>query len=638
MLMHLFRELLADRRSRRLLAQARRSFQAGALDEAERICAACTEAAPYLADCHYLRGLLALKREQPALAVPHLKAAAELNDAEPSFHVALGETLQDLGAHEAAAAHLARALELIPADDPARPELMLRLAGSLQERGQFAEAERLIRDLLSVAPDRSEALLRLASIRFYESDAEQARTVMDSYVTARPGGGPRLRRALMLPVILQSNEEIDAVRRRFDSDLDRLLEERLAPIRHPESEVGLTPFYLAYHGRNNSALLRKVGRVYRALYPARSDCPRRPFAWGKRVRVGFVSTFFFKHSVGRTTFGLIRDLPREHFEVFVFAVNPKEDEIAAEIRGAAEHYTALPAELDRVRAAVEAAALDVLLFADIGMHPLTTFLSLWRLAPVQLVTWGHSVTSGIDTVDHYVSSDVVEAQGSEDQYTEKLIRLPGYFMPRYHRPVLDAPRKSREQLGLPTDRHLYYCAQNLFKLHPDFDSALAAILELDPRSEIVLVNSRASWMEQVRRRLGRSLGTAASRVRFLPRVPQNDFLQYVAAADVVIDPFHFGGCNTSCEALSLAVPIVTLPAFQLPGRFTLGLYREIELDACVARSEREFVEISVRLGTDPDYRRSISGQIAERCERLFERPDTGLALGEALLRMAEAAR
>jgi predicted O-linked N-acetylglucosamine transferase (SPINDLY family) len=118
-------------------------------------------------------------------------------------------------------------------------------------------------------------------------------------------------------------------------------------------------------------------------------------------------------------------------------------------------------------------------------------------------------------------------------------------------------------------------------------------------------------------------------------MPQSEFLQYIAAADVILDPFYFGGCNSSCEALSLAVPAVTLPSFQLPGRFTLGLYREMGLDDCVARSPEEFVEIALRLGKNRDYRRSISEQIAARCERLFDRPDAGLALGEALLRIAE---
>jgi predicted O-linked N-acetylglucosamine transferase (SPINDLY family) len=375
------------------------------------------------------------------------------------------------------------------------------------------------------------------------------------------------------------------------------------------------------------------------MYPARTECARQPFSSGRPLRIGFVSTYFYTHSVGRTTFGLIRDLPRDRFNVHVFAIAPQTDALAEAIRKSADHYVSLPLDLGRVRDAIDSAALDIVFFADIGMHPLTYFLAFWRLAPIQMVTWGHSVTSGIDTIDYYVSADAIEAAGSEKYYTEKLVRLPGYFMPRYRRPALDAPRMSRGQLGLPDGKHLYYCPQNLFKLHPDFDAPIRAVLERDPQAELVLLEFvRAGVAEQLRRRFDLTLGALASRIRFVPRSEHRRFLQYVAAADVVLDPFHFGGCNSSCDALSLGVPVVTLPGLQLPGRFTLGLYEEIDLDCCIARSADEYVEIALRLGRDAEYRKSVSEQISARCARLFDRPDAALALGEELLRIAEATR
>src|SRR5207247_4319019 len=191
-------------------------------------------------------------------------------------------------------------------------------------------------------------------------------------------------------------------------------------------------------------------------------------------------------------------------------------------------------------------------------------------------------------------------------YTEKLVRLPGYFMPRYRRPVLDGPRASRGQLGLPDGKHLYYCPQNLFKLHPDFDAAIKAILERDPEAELVLLEFvRAGVAEQLLRRLELTLGTLASRIRFVPRSEHRKFLQYVAAADIVLDPFHFGGCNSSCDALSLGVPVVTLPGSQLPGRFTLGLYEEIDLDCCVACSAVVYLVLALRIGCVAENRKSV---------------------------------
>ena len=604
MLLNLLRRLFGQRKSARLFAEAQRLFREGAFEEAERAGAECAKLLPDLADVHYLRASIALAQQR----------------------------------NESAALHLTRTLEVLPPSDPSRARTMLRLAAALQDCNRQAEAEKWYRRILELDPGNRDALLCLAVIR-EDSDVEEARGLMDRYTALQAGAAPRLRRALMLPVILQSSDQIDRVRQRLDRDLDELLDLKPSRVPNPEFEVGATPFNLAYHGRNNADVLRKIARVCRSMYPARTECAGRAFSPGRRLRIGFVSTYFYTHSVGRTTFGLIRDLPRDRFDVHVFAIAPQTDEMAEAIRNSADRYVPLPLDLGRVRDAIESAALDIVFFADIGMHPLTYFLAFWRLAPIQMVTWGHSVTSGIDTIDYYVSSDAIEAAGSEQYYTEKLVRLPGYFMPRYRRPALDGPRASRAQLGLPGGKHLYYCPQNLFKLHPDFDAAIKAILERDPEAELVLLEFvRAGVAEQLRRRFELTLGALASRIRFVPRSEHRKFLQYVAAADVVLDPFHFGGCNSSCDALSLGVPVVTLPGLQLPGRFTLGLYEEIGLDCCIARSADEYVEIALRLGRDAEYRKSVSEQISARCARLFDRPDAALALGEELLRIAAAAR
>src|SRR6266513_6146662 len=363
MLMNLLRRFFVQRKSAQLLAEAQRLFREGAFEEAERAGAACAKLSSDLADIHYLRASIALAQ----------------------------------GRHESAAHHFTRALEVLPPSDPARARTMLRLAAALQDCNRQREAEQWYRKILDVDPGHRDALLCLAVMR-EDSDVEEARSLMDRYTALHAGAAPRLRRALMLPVILQSSEEIDRIRQRLDRDLDELLGLKSPEVSNPEFEVGATPFNLAYHGRNNAQLLRKIARVCRSMYPARTDCARQGFPPGRRLRIGFVSTYFHAHSVGRTTFGLIRDLPRDRFEVHVFAIAAQADDLAEAIRKSADRYVPLPLDLGRVRDAIDSAALDIVFFADIGMHPLTYFLAFWRLAPIQMVTWGHSGTSGIDTI------------------------------------------------------------------------------------------------------------------------------------------------------------------------------------------------------------------------------------------------
>jgi len=554
-----------------------------------------------------------------------------LGSGRPERLIALGERAFDAGDYPAAADHLSRVLPRIPPDDPRRTALELRLAIALQECKRVAEAEQLLRAMLERNANLAGALIQLAMLRFMDGDADEARRLMDRYVARHADAGSRFKRALMVPVILQSNEQIDQVRKRLGRELDQLATERVKPLAHPEGEVLLTQFYLAYHARNNRELFRKLCRAVRAHYKTRTEIARRPFAHGSKLRIGFVSSFFHSHSVGRTTYGLIRDLPRDRFDVHVFAIAPHKDGMAQAIRSSADRYAALPGDVDQARAAIEAAEPDILVFADLGMHPVTTFLAYWRMAPLQMTTWGHSVTSGIDTVDYYISSDSIEPPNAQELYSEKLLRLPGYFLPRYERPPTARAPAAR-------GNHVYFCPQSLFKLHPDFDRALKGILEHDARGEILLLGGTPGWEQQVRARLARTLGDAASRVRFMPPASHLEFLGQLAAADLIIDPFHFGGCNTSCEALALGVPVVTLPSFQLPGRFTMGLYREMGLDAGIAQSEEDFIARAVRFGTEPDHRRAVSAQILERAPALFDRPDTGRILGEELVRLAESRR
>src|SRR5262249_44113575 len=160
-------------------------------------------------------------------------------------------------------------------------------------------------------------------------------------------------------------------------------------------------------------------------------------------------------------------------------------------------------------------------------------------------------------------------------------------------------------------------------------------LERDPRAGILLVDSWPRSSPRLRERFARSLGALAARVHFVGRMQYADFLQYLAAADVILDPLYFGGCNSSCEAFALGQPIVTLPGPQLPGRFTMALYREMELEECIARDAGQYVDIAVRLACERDYRAAIAGRIAERSGRLFDRPDTGQSLGRELLRLLE---
>jgi predicted O-linked N-acetylglucosamine transferase (SPINDLY family) len=606
---------------------ALRHYRAGDLDAAERLCGDLIARAAPPADAFFLRGLIAEQKSDLPRAVEQFRAAIASREADAAFQLRLAQALLALGRGAEARPHLERALQLTPVRHASRAGLFRLLVRVLADLQEEAAVESLCRATLREQSDEPEALSELGLSLYRQARTEEARQQFGRLFARTGGTAARIRQLLMLPHINASNERIDEVRARMNAELDALLGSRLEAVPHPERDVGLTAFFLAYHGRNDRELLSKLGRLYRQVYPVASAAPRR--APGARLRIGFISRFFYAHSIARTTHGLIRDLPRERFEVLVFSVAGKDDEWSRRIRADCDRYVELPEDLDAARVALQSARLDVLFFADIGMDALTYFLAYWRFAPLQLTTWGHPVTSGIDSIDAFISAEGLEGTGSEDQYSEALIKLPAFYNPGYRRPATPAVR-SREELGLPASGPLYLCPQFLFKLHPDFDGALAAIVRESPNAQILLLAAKREAKDQVRVRIDAALGAQAARVRILGRMPAARYYEVLSAVDVVLDPFHFGGNNTTCEAFAFGKPIVTLPADFLRGRYTLACYREMHIDECVASSPADFARIAVSLGEERERREALSARIRERSHVLFERSDAARALADAI--------
>jgi predicted O-linked N-acetylglucosamine transferase (SPINDLY family) len=295
--------------------------------------------------------------------------------------------------------------------------------------------------------------------------------------------------------------------------------------------------------------------------------------------------------------------------------------MARRIRAAADHVVRAPVSLGGLHRTIADCRLDVLFYPDIGMSPLTYYLAFARLAPVQCTTWGHPVTSGLATVDHFVSAEHLESPGSQAQYTERLhlLSAPGTYYPKPRAPDAAEVGAARARFGLRPEWHVYLCAQSLFKIHPEFDAVLAAILRGDPRGRVVLVGGRYhATSAALLGRLRATLGDDTNRVTVLPQLSAADFLALLAAADANLDTFHFGGGHTSLEAFAVGSPVVTLPSAFLRGRITYALYRQVGVTQCVATDAEHYVQLALRLANDPAWRREVSEAIVGAHDRLFE--------------------
>ena len=409
------------------------------------------------------------------------------------------------------------------------------------------------------------------------------------------------------------------MRERIEAELDDLLEDDLSLI-DPALEISTTNFFLAYQARIDRDLQIKTARVILKTSPdlaftaPHCEGVRSP---NSKIKIGFLSAYFRRHSIGRMMQGLIAEISKDDFEVVVISPQGQRDAVAKGIQSSADKIVVLPDDTKEAQQAIAKEELDILFYADLGMDVRTYFLAFARLAPVQCVTWGHPDTTGIPNVDYFISSALIEPKGADDHYSEKLYRLKS-LPTRYYPVEVPAVLKPREDFGVSAAATLYLCPQSAIKHHPDLDFIFGEILKRDEKASIVVVEGAVSvWTDQVRNRWLNIIPEVEARIHVVPRQSPEDFIALQNAADVILDTPHFSGGNTSFEAFALGKPIVTHDGEFMRGRVTAGMYRMMGIDDCIAECLESYVEIALKLGTDEVYRAKISTKIQESRDVLF---------------------
>jgi CRISPR-associated protein Csy1 len=281
--------------------------------------------------------------------------------------------------------------------------------------------------------------------------------------------------------------------------------------------------------------------------------------------------------------------------------------------------------------------LDVLVFPEVGMHPDIVSFAAMRLAPVQVMGWGHPTTSGSTSMDWYLSPQPMEPANAQAQYAERLALLPGLGT-RYEMPPLEGAR-SRAEFGLPEDRTLYLVPQSLFKIHPDNDALLARVLAADDRGTVVMfASTHEESTRALRVRVDGVLaahGVDPARITMLkPDLQHAAYMRLNAVCDVMLDTMHWSGGNTSIDAIAAGLPIVTLPGALMRGRQSAAMLGMLGLDELVASDAEDFVRKAVVLGRDAARRAELSTRIGNRRDALFGRDEPIRALEDFLAKAA----
>jgi predicted O-linked N-acetylglucosamine transferase (SPINDLY family) len=344
---------------------------------------------------------------------------------------------------------------------------------------------------------------------------------------------------------------------------------------------------------------------------------------GGLVRVGVVSPHFRNHSVWNAIVkGWFQKLDPTRFALEAFHLGFDRDGETAFARSHAAHFEEGARGLHQWAQAIVDRQPDVLVYPEIGMFPMTVKLASLRLAPIQVATWGHPETSGLPTIDYYLSAQDMEPADGQAHYTERLVTLP-HLGCSYQPTQITSTDPGLPELGSASDAPVFVCPGVPFKYAPQHDKVFPRIARALGRCRFVFFRHGSGELSN---KLQRRLELAFARDGldfgdfgvFVPWLDRSSFYGLLRRADVMLDTIGFSGFNTAMQAVESALPIVTVEGRFLRGRLASGILKRMGMQELVASSPEEYVAVATRLARDGEYRKSIRRRIEASRHILFD--------------------
>lgn len=552
---------------------------------------------------HSNLGVVYMMTRQTKKAKNHFILAAKFNPNNAQAYYNLGLAFKLLGDIEQAIANVGKAIEL----NPNYLEAINNLAALYAKINRTDQAIQLYQKARCIAPSNLQAAL---------------------------GYG------LTLPVVYESTAHIHRMRDRYGAELQELNATWPDYLKSPVDEIAKalerTNFYLAYQGEADKSLQVMYGRLVENLVgagmPRFERAPVQQTQKTRKKKLGFVSTLFHKCTVGYYFKSWVLNANKSIFETYVYNIGNHEDELTDGIKNSADKYLHLHGNVFDIASIIRRHEIDILVYPEIGMFGKTLLLASLRLAPTQCVAWGHPVTTGLPSMDYYISCDAMEPANAQEDYSEKLFLLPGIGT-RYEKPIT-TNLKSRAELGLPDDRLLILYPQSLYKIHPDNDDLLAEILLSASNAQVVMFKGiHPDVTNAYLARIGcvfKSRGLDLSRVIWLDAVKHDEYLSINLVCDLMLDTLYWSGGNTALDALACGLPIVTLPGKFMRGRQTMSFLELIDCTILVASSVRDYVGLAIDLLTDHAKRGALSEKISRNNGYIFNQDEPIHALNTFL--------
>lgn len=490
--------------------------------------------------------------------------------------------------------NLGKALELYDIAwkmDTEYDQVAIEKAMLLQKARRFDESRQSLEPLLQKNPKHPEARLTLAETYRLEGKYKEAISLYEDILSEYPkAGSARVNYALALQETGRFNE---SERNYLKAFRDK-----------PGLKESLSNYLMGLHynpERTREEIFEAHKEWDRHFSPLHR--PRRPEPADKdperTLRIGFLSGSFFRHPVGWMITLALENLPKDRFEIYCYSNNNVNDTLTRRIHAVSDSWKSIVGYSDEVVAGIiREDEVDILV--ELSGHAAHNRLGTVALEPAPvIVKWvgGLFNTSGLQAMDYLITDRFESPEGEEPFYTEKLVRLPDdyvCFLPPDYAPEL-SPLPAKEK-GYVT----FGCFNNPTKVNDVLLEKWAELLRRVSDSRLFLKSKQydtESFVQHIVERMGAS-GIPEDRLVFEGNSPHDVLLEAYNSVDIALDPWPYSGGLSTCEALWMGVPVVTLPGPTFAGRHSITHLINAGLPELVAATWDEYVDIAVGLASD----------------------------------------
>ncbi len=525
-----------------------RYFEAGltieALIEADRIVATT----PADGTAWHLKGRAHHLLGDLTAAEAALREAARWDGRAPVWND-FGNVLADLGRPGEAVEAFHRAI----AADPSLSQAHSNLGAVLASQGGYGAAAECYAQALKAAPDNMAAQLNLGVAHLEQGDAAAAIRAFDAVLVQAPG--------------LRDVQDNRLYARLYDAEDPRVVADE--------------------------------HRAWGATMPAAAAVALADPDPNRRLRVGYVSPDFRRHAVAFFLAPFLEARDPAVVEVFCYADVLRPDAVTEALRGQADHWRAVHGWTDAaLLAQIKVDRIDILV--DLAGHTQGNRLGLFaaRAAYIQVTGIGYPATTSLPAMDYRFCDAVTDPAGAEDFASETLVRLT----PNLHCFAALASPAPGPLPALAAGHVTFGSFNKLAKISDVTVRLWAAVLAALPTARLV-VKSKPLTEKATRDRLIERftvLGVRPDRIDLSGWMPDDgDHMALYGRVDMALDTFPYNGTTTTCEALWMGVPVLTLAGRAHAGRVSASLLTAAGLADWIAESPEAFVALAIAKAGDP---------------------------------------